>query len=94
MDLNWLTDGAGDIAQRPISAPLKGPVCVALKPCSFISAGWSAGFVLSGEILLRSNSRCAAKVPAWKNRKEDLSPGAVGRVKFQTFSEIEPVTLP
>jgi hypothetical protein len=23
--LNWLTDGAGDIAQRPISAPLKGP---------------------------------------------------------------------
>ena len=27
-------------------------------------------------------------VPAWKKRKDDFSAGAVGRAKFQTFSEI------
>src|SRR4051794_21719863 len=92
--LNWFTEGAGDMLQRPTSAPLKGPVCVALRPCSFIREAWSAGLVASGESLLRSNSRCAATVPAWKKRKVDLRVGEAGRAKFQTFREMVPVKLP
>ncbi len=62
-ELELVDIGAGDILQLPTSAPLNGPVSVALSPRPFRSGIWTAG-VADGEILLRSNSLLASSVPA------------------------------
>src|SRR5215831_4757442 len=81
-------------AERPLSVPpLNGPVLVAFNPAS-LSAAWLAGLVDAGMILWRNISCCAARLPAVKNRKDDFSLGAVGRVKFQTVSFTVPSKLP
>jgi len=87
-----MTDGAGDIAQRPISAPLKGPVWVALKP-SFISKV-IVGFVARGGDLIAQEFALGGQSICLKKQERGLSAETWARRKFRRRSEIEPVKLP